>query len=97
MRAHRFTSAEGFFITSFSFRKDFNETDTRGLLGIGTVGGGTFAVLRRNQEEISRRAAAASSSRCRRQGPGRARKVVGDAAEITDDAYRWYAIPKSTS
>ena len=27
-----------------------------GLLGIGTVGGGTFSVLRRNQEEISRRA-----------------------------------------
>ena len=27
-----------------------------GLLGIGTVGGGTFAVLRRNQEEITRRA-----------------------------------------
>ena len=27
-----------------------------GLLGIGTVGGGTFSVLKRNQEEISRRA-----------------------------------------
>ena len=27
-----------------------------GLLGIGTVGGGTFAVLQRNQEEIQRRA-----------------------------------------
>ena len=27
-----------------------------GLLGIGTVGGGTFAVLKRNQEEIKRRA-----------------------------------------
>jgi homoserine dehydrogenase len=27
-----------------------------GLLGIGTVGGGTFTVLKRNQEEISRRA-----------------------------------------
>ena len=27
-----------------------------GLLGIGTVGGGTFAVLARNQEEIARRA-----------------------------------------
>ena len=26
-----------------------------GLLGVGTVGGGTFAVLRRNQEEIARR------------------------------------------
>jgi homoserine dehydrogenase len=27
-----------------------------GLLGIGTVGGGTFTVLTRNQEEITRRA-----------------------------------------
>jgi homoserine dehydrogenase len=27
-----------------------------GLLGIGTVGGGTFDVLQRNQEEIRRRA-----------------------------------------
>ena len=27
-----------------------------GLLGIGTVGGGTWRVLARNQEEITRRA-----------------------------------------
>jgi Homoserine dehydrogenase len=27
-----------------------------GLLGFGTVGSGTFTVLRRNQEEIKRRA-----------------------------------------
>ena len=27
-----------------------------GLLGVGTVGGGTFRVLQRNQEEIKRRA-----------------------------------------
>ena len=27
-----------------------------GLLGIGTVGGGTFAVLKRNADEIARRA-----------------------------------------
>ena len=27
-----------------------------GLLGMGTVGGGTLRVLRRNQDEISRRA-----------------------------------------
>jgi len=27
-----------------------------GLLGIGTVGGGTYAVLQRNAEEITRRA-----------------------------------------
>ena len=27
-----------------------------GLIGVGTVGGGTYAVLERNQEEITRRA-----------------------------------------
>ena len=27
-----------------------------GLLGVGTVGGGTYTVLKRNQEEIARRA-----------------------------------------
>ncbi|MCA3214667.1 MAG: homoserine dehydrogenase, partial [Burkholderiales bacterium] len=27
-----------------------------GLIGLGTVGGGTFAVLERNQQEITRRA-----------------------------------------
>ena len=34
-----------------------------GLLGIGTVGGGTFAVLLRNQEEIARRAGCAITMR----------------------------------
>ena len=33
-----------------------------GLLGIGTVGGGTWAVLARNREEISRRAGRKISS-----------------------------------
>ena len=58
-----------------------------GLLGAGTVGGGTFAVLQRNQEEIRRRA-----GREIRIGHvadvdlARARAVVGDAAEVTSDA-----------
>jgi len=59
-----------------------------GLLGIGTVGGGTFRVLHRNQSEITRRA-----------GRGiqivvvadkdltRGRAVVGDTARLTDDAF----------
>jgi len=60
-----------------------------GLLGIGTVGGGTFAVLRRNQEEISRRAGRGIVIKMvADKDLGRARKVVGDAAEITDDAYK---------
>jgi len=33
-----------------------------GLLGIGTVGGGTYTVLKRNAEEITRRAAVPSRS-----------------------------------
>ena len=58
-----------------------------GLLGIGTVGGGTFAVLRRNQEEIMRRAGRGIQIRMvADKDLARARQVVGDAVEITDDA-----------
>ncbi|HEV8647669.1 MAG TPA: homoserine dehydrogenase [Burkholderiales bacterium] len=60
-----------------------------GLLGIGTVGGGTFAVLRRNQEEITRRAGRGIVIKMvADKDLGRAHKLVGDAAEITDDAYK---------
>jgi homoserine dehydrogenase len=60
-----------------------------GLLGIGTVGGGTFTVLRRNQEEITRRAGRGIVIKMvADQDLGRARKLVGDAAEITDDAFK---------
>ncbi len=60
-----------------------------GLLGIGTVGGGTFAVLRRNQEEIIRRAGRGIVIRMvADKDLGRAHKLVGDAADITDDAYQ---------
>lgn len=60
-----------------------------GLLGIGTVGGGTFAVLRRNQEEITRRAGRGIVIKMvADKDLGRARKLVGDAAEITDDAHK---------
>ena len=62
-----------------------------GLLGIGTVGRGTFEVLRRNQEEIRRRAgrgieismvADLDTARARQiVGPGVT--VVGDAREVT--------------
>ena len=60
-----------------------------GLLGIGTVGGGTFTVLRRNQEEITRRAGRGIIIKMvADKDLGRARKLVGDAAEITDDAFK---------
>jgi len=59
-----------------------------GLLGIGTVGGGTFSVLRRNQEEISRRAGRGILIKSvADKDLVRARKLVGDSAEITDDAF----------
>jgi homoserine dehydrogenase len=59
-----------------------------GLLGIGTVGGGTFAVLRRNQEEITRRAGRAITLKVvADKDLERARRIVGNAAEVTDDAF----------
>ena len=59
-----------------------------GLLGIGTVGGGTFHVLRRNQEEISRRAGRAIDlAVVADKDLDKARAVVGDAASVTGDAF----------
>jgi homoserine dehydrogenase len=65
-----------------------------GLLGIGTVGGGTFNVLRRNQEEITRRAGRGIEiAVVAERDQGRARAIVGDAARITDDAFAVVADP----
>ena len=59
-----------------------------GLLGIGTVGGGTFSVLRRNQEEISRRAGRGILIKAvADKDLVRAQKLVGDSAETTHDAF----------
>jgi homoserine dehydrogenase len=64
-----------------------------GLLGIGTVGSGTFAVLARNQEEIRRRAgrgieiavvADLDTARAEKIVAGRA-KVVADARAVIAD------------
>ena len=64
-----------------------------GLLGIGTVGSGTFAVLSRNQEEIRRRAgrgidiatvADLDTARAVKVVAGRA-KVVADARAVIAD------------
>ena len=58
-----------------------------GLLGAGTVGGGTFAVLQRNQEEIRRRAGREIRiTHVADVDLARARSVVGDGAEVTSDA-----------
>ncbi len=58
-----------------------------GLLGIGTVGGGTWAVLARNQEEITRRAGRGIViTAVADKDQARARQVTGGKARLTDDA-----------
>jgi homoserine dehydrogenase len=53
-----------------------------GLLGFGTVGSGTFNVLRRNQEEISRRAGRGIEiTRIAVRNPDKVRAALGDAAD----------------
>ena len=66
-----------------------------GLLGIGTVGGGTFAVLVRNQAEIQRRAGREIRiTMVADLDTERARKVVGDAARVVADAREVIANPE---
>jgi len=58
-----------------------------GLLGIGTVGGGTFTVLARNREEISRRAGREIRiAMVADKDLDRARRIVGEAATVVGDA-----------
>jgi homoserine dehydrogenase len=58
-----------------------------GLLGIGTVGGGTFTVLDRNREEISRRAGCAITMKMVADKElEKARRIVGGRAAVTADA-----------
>jgi homoserine dehydrogenase len=65
-----------------------------GLLGIGTVGSGTFKVLQRNQEEIQRRAGRAIRiAAVADLDLARARSIVGDAAQVHDDARHVIADP----
>jgi homoserine dehydrogenase len=65
-----------------------------GLLGIGTVGSGTFKVLQRNQEEIQRRAGRGIRiATVADIDVARARSIVGDAAQVVDDAKRVIADP----
>jgi homoserine dehydrogenase len=59
-----------------------------GLLGIGTVGGGTWAVLARNQEEISRRAGREIRiSVVADKEVEKAKKLVAGSARVTADAF----------
>ena len=59
-----------------------------GLLGIGTVGGGTFTVLKRNEEEITRRAGRPIRiSVVADKNLELAGKITGGACKLTDDAF----------
>ena len=65
-----------------------------GLLGIGTVGSGTFNVLQRNQEEIRRRAGRGIQiTTVADLDTGRAQRVVGDSARVVADAREIIADP----
>ena len=57
-----------------------------GLLGLGTVGSGTFSVLRRNQNEITRRAGRGIEvALIGLRDAAKARKLVGNAVPISTD------------
>ena len=59
-----------------------------GLLGAGTVGGGTFTVLQRNAEEITRRAGRPIRiTVVADKNVELAKKVTGGACRVTDDAF----------
>jgi homoserine dehydrogenase len=60
-----------------------------GLLGIGTVGSGTWEVLNRNADEIRRRAGRAIRiTHVADKAVDRARKLVGKKARVTGDAFQ---------
>ena len=59
-----------------------------GLLGIGTVGGGTWEVLRRNADEIQRRAGRAIQiTMVADKAVAHARKIVKGKAKVVSDAW----------
>ena len=59
-----------------------------GLLGIGTVGGGTFAVLKRNEAEITRRAGRPIRIvKVADKNLELAKQVTGGSVTLTDDAF----------
>ena len=66
-----------------------------GLMGLGTVGGGVFEVLRRNQEEITRRAGRGIAlTMVSRRDVAAARRLVGDSARVVADAREIIANPE---
>jgi homoserine dehydrogenase len=66
-----------------------------GLLGIGTVGGGTFTVLARNEAEITRRAGRPIRiTKVADKNLELARQVTAGRAQVTDDAFAVVSDPE---
>ena len=66
-----------------------------GLLGIGTVGSGTFNVLKRNAQEIQRRAGRGIEiTMVADLDVARAKAVVGEGVQVVDDARKVIANPE---
>jgi len=66
-----------------------------GLLGIGTVGGGTFTVLKRNEQEITRRAGRPIRiTVVADKNVELAKKVTGGKCRVTDDAFAVVSDPE---
>ena len=66
-----------------------------GLLGIGTVGGGTYSVLQRNAEEITRRAGRPIRiTVVADKNLELAKKVTGGKCRLTDDAFSVVSDPE---
>ena len=66
-----------------------------GLLGIGTVGSGSFNVLKRNQEEIKRRAGRGIEiTMVADLDVARAQSVVGPGVKVVNDARAVIANPE---
>ena len=66
-----------------------------GLLGIGTVGGGTFTVLKRNAEEITRRAGRPIRiTTVADKNLELARKVTGGGVKLPVDAFSVVTAPE---
>jgi len=66
-----------------------------GLLGIGTVGGGTYTVLTRNAAEITRRTGVAINVvQVADRSIGHAKQITGGNVDVTDDAFAVVSNPK---
>jgi homoserine dehydrogenase len=66
-----------------------------GLLGIGTVGGGTFTVLQRNAEEIARRAGRPIRiTVVADRNIELAKQITGGTCRVTDDAFSVVSDPE---